>query len=127
MRRREFITLLSGIAAALPPPTNAQQAERRRVGVLWPYTETDPDSQSRIASLRQALQDLGWTEGRNLRLDYRWGASADNPDRIRRYSMELVALAPDIIVAGSGGIAVELKRTSRTVPIVFPTANDPVG
>jgi putative tryptophan/tyrosine transport system substrate-binding protein len=126
MRRREFITLLSGIAAALPPPTNAQQAERR-VGVLWPYAETDPDSQSRIASLRQALQDLGWTEGRNLRLDYRWGASADNPDRIRRYSMELVALAPDIIVAGSGGIAVELKRTSRTVPIVFPTANDPVG
>jgi hypothetical protein len=67
------------------------------------------------------------SEGRNLRLDYRWGASADNPDRIRRYAMELVALAPDVIVAGSGGIAVELKRTSRTLPIVFPTANDPVG
>ena len=128
MRRREFITLLSGAAAAWPPPTRAQQTERiRRIGVLWPYTEADPDSQSRIASLRQALQDLGWTEGRNLRLDYRWGASADNPDRVRRYAMELVALAPDLIVAGSGGIAVELKRTSRTVPIVFPTANDPVG
>jgi putative tryptophan/tyrosine transport system substrate-binding protein len=70
---------------------------------------------------------LGWTEGRNLRLDYGWGASADNPDRIRRYAIELVALAPDVIVAGSGVIAVELKRTSRTVPIVFPTANDPVG
>jgi len=128
MRRRAFITLLSGVAAAWPPPTRAQQTERmRRIGVLWPYTEGDPDSQSRIASLRQALQDLGWTEGRNLRLDYRWGASADNPDRVRRYAMELVALAPDLIVAGSGGIAVELKRTSRTVPIVFPTANDPVG
>ena len=128
MRRREFITLLSGIAASWPSPTKAQPPERlRRIGVLWPYTEADPDSQSRIAALRQALQDLGWIEGRNLRLDYRWGASADSSDRIRRYAMELVALAPDVIVAGSGGIAVELKRTSRTVPIVFPTANDPVG
>ena len=127
MRRREFITLLTGVAAGWPPPTEAQQPKRRRIGVLWPYAEDDPDSQSRIASLRQALRDLGWTEARNLRLDYRWEASADDPDRIRRYAMELVALAPDVIVAGSGGIAVELKRTSRTVPIVFPTANDPVG
>src|SRR6266849_4582084 len=128
MRRREFITLLGGAAAAWPLPTRAQQPERiRRIGVLWPYAEADTDSQSRIASLRQALLDLGWTEGRNLRFDYRWGASADDRDRIRRYAMELVSLAPDVIVAGSGGIAMELKRTSRTVPIVFPTANDPVG
>jgi putative tryptophan/tyrosine transport system substrate-binding protein len=128
MRRREFITLLGGVAVARPLPTCAQQPERmRRIGVLWPYTETDPDSQSRMASLRQALLDLGWTERRNVQFDYRWGASADNPDRIRRYAMELVELAPDLIVAGSGGIAIELKRTSRTVPIVFPTANDPVG
>jgi putative ABC transport system substrate-binding protein len=70
---------------------------------------------------------LGWIEGRNLQFDHRWAASADNPDRIRRYAMELVALEPDLIVAGSGGIAIELKRTSRIVPIVFPTANDPVG
>jgi putative tryptophan/tyrosine transport system substrate-binding protein len=128
MRRREFITLLGGVAVARPLPTCAQQPERmRRIGVLWPYTETDPDSQSRMASLRQALLDLGWTERRNVQFDYRWGASADNPDRIRRYATELVELAPDLIVAGSGGIAVELKRTSRIVPIVFPTANDPVG
>jgi putative tryptophan/tyrosine transport system substrate-binding protein len=128
MRRRDFITLLGGAAAAWPLPTRAQQLERmRRIGVLWPYAEADPYGQSRIASLRQALQDLGWTEGRNLRFDYRWGATADDRDRIRRYAMELVALAPDVIVAGSGGIAIELKRTSRTVPIVFPTANDPVG
>jgi putative tryptophan/tyrosine transport system substrate-binding protein len=128
MRRREFITLLGGTAAAWPLPTRAQQPERmRRIGVLWPYTEADPDSRSRIASLRRALQDLGWTEGRNLQFDYRWGASAEDRDRIRRYAMELVALAPDVIVAGSGGIAIELKQTSRTVPIVFPTANDPVG
>jgi putative ABC transport system substrate-binding protein len=128
MRRREFITLLGGAAAIWPLPTRGQQPERmRRIGVLWPYSEADADSQSRIASLRQALRDLGWTEGRNLQVDYRWGASADNPDRIRTYAMELVALAPDLIVAGSGGIAIELKRTSRIVPIVFPTANDPVG
>jgi putative tryptophan/tyrosine transport system substrate-binding protein len=128
MRRREFITLLGGIAVTWPLSTCAQQPERmRRIGILWPYIEADLDSQSRIASLRQALVDLGWTEGRNLRFDHRWGASANDPDRIRRYAMELVALAPDLIVAGSGGIAVELKRTSGIVPIVFPTANDPVG
>jgi len=106
----------------------AQQPERMRlIGVLWPDTEADADGRSRIASLRQALRELGWTEGRDLRFDYRFGASADDRDRIRRYAMELVALAPDVIVAGSGGIAIELKQTSRTVPIVFPTANDPVG
>jgi len=128
MRRREFITFLGGVAVARPLPTYAQQPKlMRRIGILWPYTEADPDSQSRIASLRQALAELGWTEGRNLRFDYRWGASADNPGRIRRYAMEVVALAPDLIVAGSGGIAIELKRTSGSIPIVFPTANDPVG
>src|SRR6516164_2382440 len=127
MRRREFITLLSGLAATWQQPTKAQQPERRRIGVLWPYTEADPDSQSRIASLRQALQDLGWIEGGNLRFDFRWGASAEDRERIRRYAMELVVLAPDVIVAGSGGIAIELRQTTRTVPIVFPTANDPVG
>ena len=127
MRRRAFITLLGG-AAAWPLATMAQQPERmRRIGVLWPYTEADPDSRSRIASLRKALQDLGWIEGRNLRFDYRWGASAEDRDRIRRYAIELTALAPEVIVAGSGGIAVELKRMNSTVPIVFPTANDPVG
>src|ERR1700690_3208550 len=105
MRRRDFIPLLGGAAAAWPRPTGAQQLERmRRIGVLWPYAEADPYGQSRIASLRQALQELGWTEGRNLRFDYRWGATADDRDRIRRYAMELAALAPDVIVAGSGGI-----------------------
>jgi putative ABC transport system substrate-binding protein len=128
MRRRAFIALLGGAVAAWPLPIRAQQSEQiRRIGILWPYAEADPDSQSRIASLRHALQDLGWTEGRNLRFDFRWGASAEDRDRIRRYAMELVALAPDVIVAGSGGIAIELRQTTRTVPIVFPTANDPIG
>src|SRR5712672_1224222 len=132
MRRRTFITLL-GAAVAWPLPASAQQNRAqepvrvRRIGILWPYAEADPDSRSCIASLLQALADLGWTEGRNLRFEYRWGAGADDPGLIRTYAMELVALAPDVIVAGSGGIAVELKRTSRTIPIVFPTANDPVG
>jgi putative ABC transport system substrate-binding protein len=125
--RREFIALLAGAVAAWPFPARMQPERMRRIGVLWPQTEADPDSQSRIASLRQALKDLGWTEDRNLRFDFRWGASADDRDRIRRYAMELLALAPDVIVAGSGGIAVELKQTTRTIPIVFPTANDPVG
>jgi putative ABC transport system substrate-binding protein len=128
MRRREFIAGLGSTAAIWPLRARAQQPERiRRIGILWPYPEADSDSRSRIASLRQALQDLGWTEGRNLRYDTRWGASAEDRDRIRRYASELVALAPDVIVAGSGGIAIELKRTNGTVPIVFPTANDPVG
>jgi putative ABC transport system substrate-binding protein len=128
IKRRAFITLLGGAAAAWPLAARTQQPERmRRIGILWPYTEVDPNSQSRIASLRQALQDLGWTEGRNVRFDFRWGASAEDRDRIRRYAMELVALTPDVIVAGSGGIAMELKQANRTIPIVFPTANDPVG
>src|SRR5215831_3404708 len=127
MNRRELITAVGG-AAAWPLAVSAQQPERmRRIGILWPQAEADPDSQSRIATLGQALKDLGWTEGRNLRFDYRWGASANDRDRIRRYAMELVALAPDVIVAGSGGIAIELKQTNRTIPIVFPTARDPVG
>jgi putative tryptophan/tyrosine transport system substrate-binding protein len=85
MRRREFIAGLAGTAAIRPLPARAQQPERvRRIGILWPYAETDPDSQSRIGSLRRALQDLGWTEGRNLRFDTRWGASAEDRDRIRR-------------------------------------------
>jgi putative ABC transport system substrate-binding protein len=127
MKRRAFI---AGLAGALTSglAARAQPSERvRRIGILWPYAQADPDSRSRIASLRKALADLGWTENRNLRLDYRWGASAEDRDRIGRYALELVALAPDVIVAGSGGIAVELKRVSRTLPIVFPTANDPVG
>jgi ABC-type uncharacterized transport system substrate-binding protein len=128
MRRRDFMWVIGGAAATWPVAARAQKDERmRRIGILWPYPEVDPDSRSRIASLRQALQDLGWAEGRNLQIEYRWGASADDPDRIRRYATEMVALAPDVIVAGSGGIAVALKRTSGTVPIVFPTANDPVG
>jgi putative ABC transport system substrate-binding protein len=97
----------------------------RRIGVLMASPE-NPVGQSDIAALRQGLQELGWTEGRNLRIDTRWGG-ADFRDSMRRSAAELVALAPDVIVADTGGTVRELQQASRTVPIVFPGANDPVG
>jgi putative ABC transport system substrate-binding protein len=124
MIRREFITLLGGAAVVWPVVGRAQQP--RRIGVLMASPETDPAGQSDIAALRQGLQELGWTEGRNLRIDYRWGG-ADYRDSIRRSAAELVALAPDVIVADTGGIVRALQQASRTVPIVFPGANDPVS
>src|SRR5258708_1791631 len=128
MRRREFVILFGGTAAAWPSPARAQSPQRvRRIGVLWPYTEADPDSHSRIASLRQALRDLGWSEGRNLRFDYRWAASADNPDRIRRYATELVALAPDLIVAGYGGFTVLVLPLRGNEPQILSCSHLPLG
>jgi putative ABC transport system substrate-binding protein len=130
MRRREFIAGLGGAAAASaaiwPLAARAQQADRmRRIGVLMASPE-NPVGQSDIVALRQGLRELGWTEGRNLRIDTRWGG-ADFRDSMRRNAAELVALAPDAIVAGTGGIVRELQQASRAVPIVFPRANDPVG
>src|SRR5437764_8278218 len=100
IRRREFITLLSGAAAAWPRAARAQQPERmRRIGILMNLTETDPIGRSNIAAFRQGLAQFGWTEGRNLRIDHRWAGDAD---RARRYAAELVALAPDVIVTFGG-------------------------
>jgi putative ABC transport system substrate-binding protein len=126
MKRREFITLLSGAAAVWPLAARAQQAERiRRVGVLTGSAPDDADAQTRLAALRQGLQKLGWIEGRNLQIDARWGAG--DAVAIRRAATELAALAPDVIVAGgsSGGAAV--LQATRTVPIVFVIVPDPVG
>ena len=98
MKRREFITLLGSAAVAWPLAAHAQQPERmRRIGVLIPYAADDPEGQARIAAFLQVLQQLGWTEGRNVRIDYR--RSAGDADRARRYAAELVALAPDVISA----------------------------
>jgi putative tryptophan/tyrosine transport system substrate-binding protein len=125
MRRREFIAGLAG-AAAWPLAARAQQRERmRRIGVLMFESMDDPVGQSEIAEFQQALRELGWTESRNVAIDYRWGA--DDTNRFRTYAAELVALAPDVIVAGNGGTARALQQASRTVPIVFATAPDPVG
>ncbi len=126
MRRREFITLLGGAAAAWPLAARAQQAERmRRIGVLTAGAADDPDVQARIAAFLQALQQLGWTDGRNVRIDYRWGAG--NADNIRKYAAELVALAPDVILATGTATMAPLLQATRTVPIVFVSVADPVG
>jgi len=126
MRRRDFITLLGG-AAAGPVVARAQQRERmRRIGFLMNLAADDPVSQARNAAFLQALQELGWTAGRNLQIEYRWGGEI--ADRNREYGAELVALAPDVIVAGgsSPGLAA-LRRATRTIPIVFASIVDPVG
>ena len=125
MRRRDFITLLGG-AAAWPLAARAQQAERiRRIGLLLTGAADDPESLARVGAFLQGLQQLGWTDGRNVRLEYRWG-SAD-AERIRKSAAELVALAPDVIlVSGNSGMA-PLHRATRTVPIVFVNTSDPVG
>jgi putative ABC transport system substrate-binding protein len=125
VRRREFITLLGG-GAAWPLAARAQQPERvRRIGVLIPYAADDPEGQARIAAFLQGLQQLGWTEGRNVRIDYR--RSAGDADRARRYAAELVALAPDVILASGTSLVGPLLQATRTVPIVFPVIGDPVG
>jgi putative tryptophan/tyrosine transport system substrate-binding protein len=126
MRRRQFITLIGGVAAAWPLPARAQQGERaRRVGVLMNAAAEDSEAQSYIAAFQQGMQELGWSVGRNLRIDLRWGG--DDADRWRRYAEELLALSPDVIVAAGGAIVSRLQRVSRTVPIVFAQSIDPVG
>src|SRR5262245_40274003 len=125
MKRRDFITLLGG-AATWPRAARGQQSERvRRVGVLSPVAADNPLGKARITALLQGLQQLGWAEGRNLQIDYRLGAG--DADRMRRGAAELLALAPDVILAnGTSGVAPLLEAT-RTVPIVFVQGSDPVG
>jgi putative tryptophan/tyrosine transport system substrate-binding protein len=126
MRRREFITVLGGAAAGWPLAAAAQQDERiRRVGVLMNLAAEDPESQRRVTAFVQGLQELGWTDGRNVRIETRWGAS--DPERNRRYAAELVALAPDVILAAGTPVLVALQRESRSIPIVFASIVDPVG
>src|SRR5262244_3891630 len=125
MKRREVITLLGG-AAAWPLAAHAQQPERmRRIGVLIPYAVDYPEGQARIAAFLQGLQQLGWTEGRNVRIDIR--RTLGDTDRARRYAAELVALAPDVILASGTSSVGPLLQATRTVPIVFPVIGDPVG
>jgi putative ABC transport system substrate-binding protein len=125
MRRREFITLMSG-AVAWPLAARAQQADRvRRIGVLNNLAAADLEAQANVAAFLQGLQQSGWTDGRNVRIDTRWAEG--NADVIRKYAAELVALAPDVILAtGTAGMGPLLQAT-RTVPIVFATVIDPVG
>ena len=125
MNRRGFITLLGG-AAAWPLAARAQETQRvRRIGVLTAFASDDPAQQSRVLAFAQALAQSGWTEGRNVRIDIRWGAG--DPERIRRYAAELVALAPDVILADGSGTTGPLLQATRAVPIVFVLVADPVG
>jgi putative ABC transport system substrate-binding protein len=126
MRRRDFINLFGSAAVAWPLAARAQQSERvRRVGVLQTPSESDPQA-PRIDAFEQALRQLGWVIGDNLRIDYRWGA-AGNVERIRRYAAELVALGPDVIVVVGTANVAPLLQATRTVPIVFAFVADPVG
>jgi putative tryptophan/tyrosine transport system substrate-binding protein len=123
--RREFISLLGGAAAAWPLAARAQGERMRRVGMLTPLPADDPEVQRRYAAFLQGLQQLGWTDGRNIRIDARW--SGGNASLTRKYAEELATLAPDVIVAtGSAGVEPMLQAT-RTVPVVFVIVPDPVG
>jgi putative tryptophan/tyrosine transport system substrate-binding protein len=121
MRRREFI---AGVAA-WPLAARAQQGERvRRIGVLMNLAADDPETVRRMAAFVQGLQELGWTDGRNVRIEYRYGVG--DADRYRRYAAELVALAPDVILAAGGTVVGALQQATRAVPIVFVLVGDPV-
>ena len=125
MKRRNFITLLGG-AAAWPVAARGQQPERmRRIGVLVAYAESDPEAQARIAAFRQGLREVGWTEGRNLRMELGWGTG--DPDRARTLATELISIAPDVIVAHGTPALTALYRATRTIPVVFVSVIDPVG
>ena len=128
MKRRTFLTLLGAAASSFswPCAARAQQGERmRRIGVLVPQAADDPEAQARVGAFLQALAQLGWTIGRNVRIDSRWGAG--NADLIRKHAAELAALTPDVILAHGSSTVGPLLRVTRTIPIVFPIAVDPVG
>jgi putative tryptophan/tyrosine transport system substrate-binding protein len=127
VKRRTFITILGGAAAAWPLAARAQQADRvRRIGALIGAPSADnPDAQANIRAFLQVLQQLGWTDGRNVRIDIRWGAG--NADDIRKYAAELAALAPDVIFASGTASVGPMLQATRTVPIVFANVADPVG
>ena len=126
MNRREFITLLGGAAPAWPLAARAQQGERmRRIGVLHTSSADDPHGQARNTAFLQALAQSGWIEGRNVRIDIRWGAA--DAERFRRSAAEVVALAPDVILATGSAIVAPLLQVTRSVPVVFTLVPDPVG
>jgi ABC-type uncharacterized transport system substrate-binding protein len=126
IRRREFITLICGAAASWPVLAGAQQRDRmRRIGVLTPFAADDAEGNARLTAFAQALQQLGWTVGQNVRIDYRWGLG--NAETMRKPAAELVALAPDVILALNSAALAPLLEASRTVPIVFAAVGDPVA
>jgi putative ABC transport system substrate-binding protein len=125
MKRRTFMAGL-GSAAAWPVMARAQQRERaRRIGVLMNQAADDPEGQTRIGAFLQGLQELGWTIGRNVQIDYRWAAG--NTERYHAYAAELTAMAPDVALASGGVVAAAIQRASRAIPVVFANTTDPIG
>ena len=126
MKRREFIALVGGAALAGPLAACAQQPDRmRRVGVLMPSATEDSEAKARVAAFLQGLQELGWTDGRNIRIEYRWGSG--DAGRVPKCAEELVALAPDVILAQGSSTAGPLLQATRAIPIVFVIVPDPVS
>jgi putative ABC transport system substrate-binding protein len=126
VRRREFITLLGGATAAWPLAARAQQPERmRRIGVLVPYAENDPEAKARFAAFLQGLQQSGWTDGGNVRIDARW--TAGSADDTRKHAAEVAASAPDVILTHGSSTVGPLLQLTRAVPIVFVVVPEPVG
>jgi putative ABC transport system substrate-binding protein len=125
MRRREFITALGG-AAVWPLAARAQQADRiRRIGVLVGFAEDDPEFKARFAAFRQGLEKLGWSEGGNVRFDYRFAAG--KTDQFQTFAKELIALRPDVILAQGTSVTAAVQQETRTIPIVFANVSDPIG
>src|SRR5215831_6705582 len=126
MKRRQFITLVGGAAATWPLAAPAQQAERmRRIGVLTPFAADEAEGHARLTAFAQALQQSGWAVGQNVQIDYRWGDG--KPATMRKYAAELIALAPDVVLASSSASLAPLLEATRTVPIVFAGVGDPVA
>src|SRR6266508_3540896 len=126
MKRREFIKVIAGSAVVWPLSARAQQTDRmRRIGILMNLSADDPEGQARLAAFLQGLQEGGWVVGRNAQVDIRWGAG--DGDRISRYARELLAVAPDVILASTNQVMVSVQQAIRTVPIVFAAVTDPVA
>src|SRR6266446_227409 len=127
MQRRKFISLLGGAAATLPLAARAQQGDRllRRIGVLMPESEDNPESQARVVAFERRLQELGWKLGRNLQIDYRWGMG--EVEKARAATADLVNLTPNVLIAVASPATAAMQRTTRTIPIVFVAVSEPVG
>src|SRR5258708_1847608 len=125
MRRREFMTVLGGAAIGWPLAARAQGERMRRIGVLMGIAESDPARQSFVTAFTEALEELGWSSGRNIRIEYRWGAG--DAERIRNFARELVEMQLDLIVGHTTPVVAALKAQTRTIPIVFTQVSDPVG